>query len=223
MAGQWKVSRCTVRQALSALVRDGIIERRQGKGTFVVHSEALRDFIGYYALEGSGDEAIRFNTRVLSFERVDPPPEVCEYLRVMPGVQVLRLKLLRLANKTPAILLTSYMSAEACANLKEEDFLTYQVLTQVLTNCCGIPVVSQRRSVRPVKIEGEEAELLDVQPGSLGLHMERLSYSDFRQPVEYGTTVVRGDLITYSLDIGRAGGALGQVLPYKGGSKQDQF
>lgn len=214
LAEQWRVSRSTARQALDALVRDGLIERRQGKGTFVVSTETLRDFIGYYSFEGTKDKAIRFATRVLSFQPVDPPPSVCECLRVMAGVQVLRLRLLRLANETPAILLTSYMPAEAGSRLQEEDFLAFPVLTQVITNCCRIPVVSQRRSVQPVLIQGEEAALLEVRPGALGLHMERVSYTDFRQPVECGTTVVRCDLVRYSLDIAHAGRSVSQTLRY---------
>jgi GntR family transcriptional regulator len=222
MASQWHVSRCTVRQALDALVRDGIIERRQGKGTFVVLSEALRDFIGYYAIDGPGEESIRFGTRVLSFEPVDPPLNVTEYLRVMPGVRVMRLRLLRVANEVPAILLTSYIPVEECATLSAEDFASSPVLTQVLTDK-GIPVVSQRRSIHPVLIDGEDAELLGVERGSLGLRMDRISYTDFRQPVEYGTTLMRGDVVSYTLDIGRPSGSSGRVLRHSGELTRDQI
>ena len=210
MATQWKVSRSTVRQALDALVRDGLIERQQGKGTFVVPADTLRDFLGYYALGGLEGQAVRLTTRVLSYELVEPPPRAYEYLRVTPGVQVLRLKLLRMANEIPAILLTSHMSAQECSGLRAEDFEANLVLTQVIANS-GVPVVSQRRSVRPILIEGEDAELLEVQPGALGLHMERVSFTDFRRPIEYGTVVVRGDLVTYTLDIGRMDRATGHL------------
>lgn len=215
MARRWGVSRCTVRQALDVLVRDGLIERRQGKGTFVVLSESLRDFIGYYAFEAGEDEVVRFTTKVISFGTVDPPQRVRDALGVTPGVQVLKLKLLRVANETPAILLTAFMPAEACSALREEDILAFPTLTQVITARCGIPVVSQRRAVRPTLIEGEEASLLQVQPGVLGLRMERVSYADFRRPVEYGTTVVRGDVVTYSLNVGRAGHDVSQALHYR--------
>lgn len=212
LATQWRVSRCTVRQALDALVRDGLVERRQGKGTFVVTSEALRDFIGFYSFGGLEGEPVHLTSKVISFEPVDPPQKVLEHLRVMHGLQVVLLRILRFANDRPALLLTSYMPLDACASLTEEDFVAFPVLTEAITNRCGIPVVSQRRSVRPILIEGDDAALLAVEPGTLGLWMERVSYTDFRQPVEYGYTLMRGDLCSYVLDVGRAGGKVGRAV-----------
>ena len=129
----------------------------------------------------------------------------------MQGLHVVLLRILRFANGRPALLLTSYMPLDTCAGLTEEDFVAFPVLTEAITNRCRIPVVSQRRSVQPILIEGDDAALLDVQPGTLGLWMERVSYTDFRQPVEYGYTLMRGDLCSYVLDVGRAGGRVGRT------------
>ncbi|MHB1162318.1 MAG: GntR family transcriptional regulator [Chloroflexota bacterium] len=219
MAEQWQVSRCTVRQALDNLARDGLIERRQGKGTFVVPTAPLRDFIGYYSFIGAEGEPVRLTTKVLSFESVQAQPEACERLRVMPGIEVMRLRLLRLANQTPALLLTSYLPSEACSGLQPEDFLAFPVLTEVIANRCGIPVVSQTRTIRAMHISGDDAAVLEVEPGSLGLRMERVSFTDHRQPVEYGLTMVRADLVSYTLDIARPGGPVGRGT-HKGASPQ---
>jgi len=208
LAEQWRVSRCTVRQALDNLVRDGLIERRQGKGTFVVPEEVVRDFIGYYSFDGPGDEHIHQTSRILSFGPVNPPQKVAEYLRVMPGVEVPHLRLVRMVNERPVLLLVSYMSPRECAGLTAEDVTAYPVLTEAITQRCNIRLVSQRRSMRATRIEGEDAELLQVQPGALGLLMERLSCAEFRQPIEYGYTLVRGDICTYTLDISRSGGRI---------------
>ncbi len=208
LAEQWRVSRCTVRQALDNLVRDGLIERRQGKGTYIVPEEVVRDFIGYYRFDSAGEDHVHQTSRILTFEPVNPPKKIAEHLRVMPGVQVPFLRLLRLVNEKPVLLLVSYMSPKECADLTAEDVISYPVLTEAIAQKCNVRLVSQRRSMRAIHIEGEDAELLQVPSGSLGLLMERLSYADFRQPIEYGYTLVRGDICTYTLDISRGGGRI---------------
>lgn len=208
LAEQWHVSRCTVRQALENLVRDGLIERRQGKGTFVVPDEVVRDFIGYYSFDCPGDEQIFQSSKILFFGSVVPPQKVAEYLRVTPGVEIPHLRLVRLVNERPVLLLVSYMSPKECAGLTTEDISAYPVLTEAIMQRCNVRLVSQQRTVRATQIEGEDADLLQVQPGALGLSMERLSYAEFRQPIEYGYTLVRGDICTYTLDISRGGGRI---------------
>ncbi len=220
LADQWQVSRCTVRQALDNLVRDGLIQRRQGKGTFIVPTAPVRDFIGYYSFTGTDGEPVRLTTKVLTFERVEATSEVRERLRIMAGMEVMRLKLLRFANQTPALVLNSYLPVEECSGLREEDFLLYPALTEVITNCCGVPVVSQKRTIRAALIEGEDADLLRVKPGSVGLSMERVSFTDHRQPVEFGVTLVRADLVSYTLDIGRAGGTVGRTAHRGAGAQR---
>lgn len=202
---QWRVSRHTVRQALDALVRDGLVERRQGRGTFVVTSEPIHDFIGFYSFAGLEGEPTRLASRLISFETVDPPRDVTERLRVVQGVPVLRARILRLANDKPAILLTTYLPPGVCPDLSPEDMVAFPALTEVMATRCRIPVVSQRRSLRPTQIEGEDASLLGVVPGALGLFMDRVSYTHFRQPVECGYTLMRGDLCSYVLDLGERG------------------
>ena len=51
LAAQFKVSRLTVRQALSQLIQEGFLESRRGDGTYVTNNEGL---INSYNIEFSG-------------------------------------------------------------------------------------------------------------------------------------------------------------------------
>lgn len=61
MAARYKVSRNTLRQALTVLTQDGYIYKRQGKGTFVCYDKEQRNFPGIYnyLLECTGEEIVQ--------------------------------------------------------------------------------------------------------------------------------------------------------------------
>lgn len=78
---RYAVSRITARQAVDALVRQGLVVRQQGKGTFVtapvVHYDLL-DLRGIY--DGLVAQGFNPRTRLLEIRRATPPPRVAARL-----------------------------------------------------------------------------------------------------------------------------------------------
>ena len=103
---QYGVSRITVRQALTVLAEEGLIERRQGRGTFVAErrTRTKRTFEGQTHLTGSLDEVIAMGlstpVKVIEMNRVEADPHEAELLGVAVGELVYRIT-------SPARVLTS--------------------------------------------------------------------------------------------------------------------
>jgi GntR family transcriptional regulator len=99
------VSRVTVRKALLDLVQDGLLLRRQGKGTFVADARLTRDLqhITSFtdACRGMGRTA---SSRLLDVKRIPANPEDVEKLGVADGGEVIELCRLRLCDGEPVML-----------------------------------------------------------------------------------------------------------------------
>jgi GntR family transcriptional regulator len=108
---RFAVSRMTVRQALDSLVSDGVLQREQGRGTFVAPSRV--DF--EMRLTTFAEDARRLGlvpgTRVLAAETLPATPRIAEVLSVAEGAPVHRVQRLRTANGEPFSIETGWIPA----------------------------------------------------------------------------------------------------------------
>lgn len=107
LAEQYNVSRITVRRAISELVEQGLVNRKQGKGTFIcapkMHKSFKRSGIGFTEMcEENGQKA---SSKVLEAEMFVPnDPQTIEWLGLEKGEEALRILRVRLADDVPCIL-----------------------------------------------------------------------------------------------------------------------
>jgi len=106
-----QVSLMTARHALTALEREGMVQRRRGAGTFVappkVHFNKLTSFT-----EQMAGRSLTACSKVLSFGVVDNEQEVAARLALAANTRLLKLERLRLAADEPFAVETCYLPAE---------------------------------------------------------------------------------------------------------------
>ncbi len=107
---KYRVSRITARKALELIAGEGLIVRKQGKGTFVCPPkiqqdlQSLQGFAELMARRGQ-DQAMQ----VIAFERVPADPIVAQALRVPDGQNVLRIKRRHILKGSPVALAVIYL------------------------------------------------------------------------------------------------------------------
>ena len=94
------VSRATIRAALAALERDGLIRRRQGSGTFVRPADAVRGAKVEITHPLLGYEA---EVRLVKAETIPAPGHVVEFLGVPRGKPVMRFVRVEMVEGRPDI------------------------------------------------------------------------------------------------------------------------
>lgn len=192
------LSRPTIRRAIQELVDKGLLVRRRGIGTQVVHGRVTRnvEFTSLYEdLERSGQSP---ETRLLSAETRPADESAAELLGVAVGRPTLFLRRLRLADGVPLALLENTLP-EPFVTI-DTDSLTRHGLYQVLRSR-GVAMRVAKQSIGARQATADEARLLDMPELSAVLTMNRTAFDNSGRAVEFGRHCYRPDLYSFEITL----------------------
>lgn len=197
LADELGVSRVTVRQALSLLEEQGLIERLPGIGSFVSKpkiEQPVDVLIGFsHNLLRRG---IRPGARLLKLEIQRASRPVAEALQLGVGEPVYFIHRLRLANNLPVALEFSFFPARLCPKLESHDLIHRSIYT-ILMEEYGIHLQGADQVLEPTTARPYEARWLEIPEGSPLMLIRRISYDQAKQPVEYAKDLYRGDCFRF--------------------------
>jgi DNA-binding GntR family transcriptional regulator len=183
LAEDLKLSRPTVRRAIQELVTSGLLVRRRGIGTQVVHGKISRKVELSSLFEDLARDNRKPRTTLLLHEMITPPGDVMEALDLQSAEPILHIKRLRSAGDEPIALLENYLPAELSDISAEQ--LENQGLYQLLrAKGATMRVAKQRIGARAAT--QEEGELFGRPVGSPVLTMTRTAYDNGGRAVEFG-------------------------------------
>ncbi|MEU9050820.1 GntR family transcriptional regulator [Streptomyces sp. NPDC048384] len=192
------LSRPTVRQAIQSLVDKGLLVRRRGVGTQVVHSQVKRPLelsSLYDDLEAAGQGP---TTQVVRNERVPAAADVAAALGLAEGAEVTVLERLRCTHGQPVAILCNYLPATLLDldTVRLESTGLYRMMRAV-----GITLHSARQTIGARCATAEEAGRLDEKEGTALLTMQRTAYDDTGRAVEYGTHIYRASRYAFDFQL----------------------
>ena len=121
LAVRLNVSQGTVRKALDVLAADSLIDRRQGKGTYVAEHTQERTLFRFFRLAHPGGvRALPTSAGDTLKLRAAKPAEATK-LALEPGAQVYELNRVRLIDGEPAVLEKIVLPAELFPGLERHD------------------------------------------------------------------------------------------------------
>lgn len=204
LSREFKISRATVRQALAALVSEGLLYRKQGKGTFVTEKAAQTKSVKLTGFtEDLFTEGHRAEVKVLEIRPAPAPERVATALRVPPGEEVIRFKRLRSVDGAPFSYVINYMLPEIGQKISEGE-LQHHTMLHLLEEKVGISLGTIRHSVESVKADVEIAGLLAISVFEPVLYMETAVYSAEGQAVEAVDSFFRSDRYRYTVELIRS-------------------
>lgn len=199
---EFNVSRTTIRQAISFLVQDGILEKKQGKGTFIKPGI----FVGSLGkLKGFAEEAIENgvfpSSKLLQVQTTGNLQAEKSMLKLPTDENIVVIERLRFANQTPVAVERSCWPNDIGKLLMNEDLngaTFYEILERN-----GITLKHAKEKISAINATLMEADLLGIRRGQALLKMERVSYGNDDRPIEFTTTKFRHDTYQYSIELMR--------------------
>ena len=199
LAEQFGVSLAPVRQAILDLVREGMLYRRRGKGTFlreqslVEHVSILSSFTA--SMRGKGFDV---EMKLLRQRKVRPPRAIGLALETDERT-ITVLERLAVVQDEPAALFASYLSParfpDVGARLAERGSLS-----RVLEDDFGVVPVRADTVVEVGRCTTAQSPLLHIPAGSSLLIARGTSYDAVDVPVEHFHVHYRADRIRLRLD-----------------------
>lgn len=193
------MSRITVRKAIDELERQGLVERVQGKGTFVVSRGIVQSLGGMYSfsreMERQGKIA---STRLLERGFAAAPHNIATNLGLEDGARIIFVNRLRCADAdVPIMFERTYFSADRYPFVMDID-LDHRSLYQTLETEYGVTIDKALERFKACAITREEGELLGCREGHYGLLVKRVSFSG-SDLVCYSSIVSKGDSFEFTV------------------------
>lgn len=203
LSDRFRMSRMTVRHAINELVNEGMLYRHQGKGTFVGRPKIRQKLRGLSSFtEDMLSRGLRPAARVLSVEVIPAPYKVRHALTLPDSAQVVRLERLRLADGEPMALEVTHLPAPRFADLVNED-LESRSLYHIMEDRFGVTFGNALQAIEPALADPTLARTLWVKEGSLLLLLERTTFSQQGDPVEFVSSHYRADRYRFEVELER--------------------
>jgi GntR family transcriptional regulator len=200
MITRFKVSRLTIRRAISQLVQEGFLISKRGEGTYVSQNEKLIQ--GFNAeLTGVIDDIFtqksNWETRSVQMMRMKAPKLVREKLALeQEGEEVVQVKRVRFLRDNPYAYAINYLPLAIGEKIVERD-LYKKPLIQVLVQDLGVVFTDAIQTMEASFADYEVATALAMASGSPTLFIERILYTKKDRPVDVFQCSYRGDLCKY--------------------------
>lgn len=200
LAAQYQVSRLTIRRSLDLLQQDGLVERRQGSGTFPIAGNAatqplradINKLVAHLNKMGAGTQV-----RLLSFGYESANELVRHQLELPANSKVQKAIRVRYHNEMPFSYLVTYVPEDIGRRYTEED-MTQRPL-QALLKGLGIRLGSAEQSFTATVADAHHAQALDVGMSSPLLCIKRLTRNTSGRPVEYLVAVYNPERFEYRM------------------------
>ncbi|WP_413375556.1 GntR family transcriptional regulator [Alkalihalobacillus sp. 1P02AB] len=191
---QYGISRNTVKKAIEDLVKEGVLYRVQGKGTYVAKQKLEQPLTGFYSFSKVlKEKGMNPSDIIVEVKEVEPSKEVKQALVLEEKEKVILLKRIRCANDEPIVLEESFLPKKVVGKIELLKEVGTVSLYDLLEREFQVFVTRAKEAFEPILMEEEASQLLQTEKGFPALLLERTAYDLNGIPVEFCRSIVRGD------------------------------
>lgn len=198
LAEQFQVSRMTLRQAITVLVDEGILERRAGSGTYVASrrvQEKMRGTTSFTEIISSQGKIP--STRVISYQRKLASKTERERLALRKNDYVIQMERVRFADNIPVVYEVASIP-ETLINHFEKQQVTEHFFKTLTEH--GYDIGKSQQVIYAKTATEKVADYLGIEKGHAILALTQVSYFRDGSPFEYVRSQYVGDRFEFYLE-----------------------
>jgi GntR family transcriptional regulator len=200
LASELGVSHGTVRKALDSLAADNLVERRQGKGTFVVeHTTESANFRFFKITYPDGARAIPSLKKATITERGAKLFER-QKLNLEPEARVFQIRRDRMIDNIVPVRELIVVSAVVFPGLDKRQPLPNTLYT-LYQSGFGVSIVSASEEIASVAATAEDGKTLGLEPGAPILEVNRIAYDITGRAIELRQSRFATGKFVYSVEL----------------------
>jgi len=196
------VSVGTVRKAIDRLVVEGLLERQQGRGTYVRRARFNSSLFRFFRFQSETGERKIPQARILHRKVLPAPSAAASALRLRDGEPVINISRLRLIDGVPLLAEEIWLEKARFAAVLDIDTAAFgDLLYPLYEEHCGQMVASADEVLTVETASRIQARLLDRPPGAPLIVIERTAFDPERRPIEWRRSRGPADRFRYHAEI----------------------
>ena len=199
LAKTFGVSRVTLRQALSILEADGLVDRERGHGTFISKTLPKHQKIKLTGIIGQ-DVPGEGERRLLSIEEVNPSPDIEEFFSPLEQNRVTRIRRLRMEGGSPYFYTFNFLPSHLAESVPEDDIRNHTMF-DIIKNRLHLVVGKVNQTFEARSADVEVAGQLNIGILDPVLYVETFVYGEDGDPIEFSQIYYRGNQHKYSIEL----------------------
>ena len=198
LADDYEVSRMTLRQAITLLVEEGILERRVGSGTYVAShrvQEKMRGTTSFTEIVRSQGKTP--SSQLISYQRKLANETEIQQLQLKATDTVVRMERVRFADNIPLVFEVASIPEKLIQSFNQEDITEH--FFQTLTDN-GYEIGKSQQTIYAKNASERVANYLKVPKNHAVLALTQVSYFTDGRPFEYVHSQYVGDRFEFYLE-----------------------
>ncbi|CBI13557.1 GntR family transcriptional regulator [Streptococcus gallolyticus] len=198
LADDYEVSRMTLRQAITLLVEEGILERRVGSGTYVAShrvQEKMRGTTSFTEIVRSQGKTP--SSQLISYQRKPANETEIQQLQLKATDTVVRMERVRFADNVPLVFEVASIPEKLIQSFNQEAITEH--FFQTLTDN-GYEIGKSQQTIYAKNASERVANYLKVPKNHAVLALTQVSYFTDGRPFEYVHSQYVGDRFEFYLE-----------------------
>lgn len=201
LAAEYDISLGTLRRVLAELASEGLLDRRQGRGTTVRRASFHDSLFRFFRL-GDGGEARVPESRIIGRDIEAAPDDVASALLVDDGADVVHVHRVRSIDGRPLLVEDIWLPLPRFAPFAQAALDTLgPLLYPEYERLLGVVIGSAKEQLSVTSADVATADLLGCEEGSPVVQIERTALTHADETVEFRRSHGRADAFHYQVEI----------------------